>query len=130
MCTILIWACESSTFLPSSNKMKERIEAPWKVEIKPYSDTETLPQQWFFASDLFYVTRLDQSGTIDTLYKGSYSISTTLANAYIVLSGITPINKTLDAQWTILDLDTDIMRISRKGGSGGGLVMYEFSKVK
>lgn len=136
---ILVWGCGTSVMFRSSSGVDKDLQATWEklntTGQKSNSGQQNYSEQWTFANKNITIIQKDSSGTkTDTVYTGGYAVHTTLDEANVIFTVTTTKDKgfasIIDSKWTIRDLDKDILVMTRMGGSGGGLVMYEFTKKK
>src|SRR5258705_7986218 len=111
---MLFWSCETNHYFQSEKKLKSEIQRTWTlVRIPATEDAE----EWTFSEGKIARLRFNaSSGTLKS--EASYSVSTTLSNAYLEIEGLPSLDQ-LDGKWNIIELNKDDLIIAlKKGGSG------------
>lgn len=126
-------SCEKQEYLKSESEIKDELGYSWK-QILMSKDTNLFPsyQMWTFKDDQLTIITKNATTNMptDTLV-GNYSVNTTLTKVFVTTSNF-PDNAAwywLNAEWTVVGLDSKGLVIASEDPHAGGINEREFLRV-
>ena len=126
-------SCEKQEYFKSESTIKKEISFSWK-QILMSSDTIGFPKYeiWTFKDDklIFKRAKVTTDEILDSL-SGTFSVHTTLTKVFVTTSGF-PDDEGwhhLNAEWTVVALDSKILVMASEDSRAGGLLEREFVRM-
>ncbi len=114
--------CEKNSYFQSESTINSAIEKRWhRIRVDG-----GVAEDWVFKSGKIYRIQ-EKAGIQDTIDTGSYTVNTTISDAFITLSGFSPTYH-FNAKFTIVDIDDDVLVFfGNDAVNGGGTIYLEFT---
>jgi hypothetical protein len=133
LAVLALISCEKQEYLKSESEIKKELGFTWK-QVMMSGDTTRYPvyEIWNFKDDklTFKRARVTDNMLVDSL-SGSFSVNTTLTKVFLNTSGF-PDNSAwhqMNAEWTVVALDSKILVIASEDSQAGGVFEREFVRV-
>jgi hypothetical protein len=126
LCLVLFSGCEKNPYFQSESKVSKKIQGRWQlIRVNP---SET-PQDWIFQNGQVYIIGTSKTPN-DTLDIGTYSITTTISDAFVVVNNF-HVAVYLNTKFTISNLNDNVLAlVGPDGVSNAGTVNREFVAKK
>lgn len=126
-------SCEKYEYFQSEKKVRKQLMGSWEQVRIPLlnqnGDTTDL-YRWTFTEDLIYRKKKDKlTGEFDTVDTANYTIDTKLMKVLFITTGFNPDDE-LDADWTAVRLDGEVLQIATDYYDTKGVRQLEFTRVK
>jgi hypothetical protein len=123
--SLLIYGCEKNPYFQSESTVAKKIQKRWQLVLVAPGPSE----DWVFTDGKVY-----RIGTVkipnDTIDVGNYSVSTSISDAFLYISGFKNANY-LNTKLTISTIDDNVLSIlGTDATTGSGTVYREFTAKK